>query len=175
MQIEQDLFAAQSSTKNILGLRMPKWHDYDDLSYLIETADAVIAEEELIAVHKEIGMAIKRVQSAISNDAEEHPIAREIIDALTTRNCEKYTELLGTIRDIFSKRTEIQECETLLETFAQGMKLDADSLAGTYDNSIWDTRLNGFVDAWKWKKTLIGSHNYRSQRQIKNFPGVLKS
>ena len=154
LQIEQDLSAAQNAYKMILGLRMPKWHDCNDLRYLIETADAVIDEEALIAVRCEIGLAISRVQSTLSDDAEQHPIVREIINALTTRNCEKYTELLGTMRDICSKRTEIQECETLLETFAQGMKLDADSLAGTYDNSIWDTRLKGFVDAWKWKKTV---------------------
>ena len=138
LQIEHDLSAAQNAYKMILGLRMPKWHEYDDLRYLIETAEAVIDEEALIEVRREIAVAISRVQLALSDDAKEHPIVREIINTLTTRNCEKYAELLGVVRDIYVKREDIQECETLFDALSQGMKIDADS-GGSVD---WSEFMN---------------------------------
>ena len=153
LRLENDLENAKTSYKEIQGLRMPKWHDCEDLAYLCETACAVNEEVLLAEVRQEITEALDRIERSIDTNPEIHPVVKELFSAIETRNCEKYSENMALLVDMHNKRVHICECQLFLAKIAHYMKLDAAELESTFTNPVWDIRMKEFDEAWKWKKT----------------------
>ena len=153
LQLENNLENTKTSYKAIPGLRMPKWHDCEDLSYLCETAYAVNEEFLLETVRQEIAEALVRIERSIDTSLEIHPVAKDLLSAIETRNCDQYSENVAILVDIHNKRSHIRECQLLLAKFANCMKDEAFELESTFNDSIWDIRMKDFNEAWKWKKT----------------------
>jgi very-short-patch-repair endonuclease len=136
---------------SIPGLVEPTWHNLSSLEEFKAVVEAALLHHRFTEVKREMDIIGKSL-SDVSSQPNNHPIARELLECITSRNVNgyssKYHELEGLAHDVaqLARRNGLHK---MLEADANKI---AQELKETSSEPSWDKRIELFVSSWNWSR-----------------------
>lgn len=151
LELHKKMLNLREIVTSIPGLREPIWHDPEDLRVLTEVASAVSSEEEF----KEAGKAFAHLEERLiplSHDRNAHPSVRQMLDAVRSRDDEKYSQAHRALCGLKHTRLAVERRNALLQRLRAASPPLASDLTANCSDPVWDERMAHFSAAWNWAR-----------------------
>ena len=131
------------------GFYQPAWHKIEEIRDLVEVGHAVHATESLSAIRGTLSSLEDRVSGQASIPTAHHT-SNDILDAIRSRNGEKYEAGYKAIQDMIRRQAELEHRYRLLNNLRSAAPILAKDLASHPLDQVWDERLSALSSAWNW-------------------------
>lgn len=133
------------------GFYQPAWHKLEELHDLRDVGHAVDVEELLRTVTQKL-TSIENDLRPRSTDSAAHQSSRELLEAVSERNAERYAVVSESIAGLRQRQEVLERRYELLNRLRAAAPLLAKELAVHHTDSAWDDRLASFSAAWNWAR-----------------------
>lgn len=146
-------------------IEAPVWADEPQIERIILSCRLALASIQRRITAEEI-QRIEVPVSAIVAKSNAHPVTKELLSAIRSRNLDGFSQSMNKIQDLDKERQCLRTVEEDLKQLRHLLPNLADSLKATYNEPHWEERIQRIGDAWHWAQAKYFIEKYIRQEDV---------
>lgn len=134
------------------ALPVPNWNDLEEIRRYATLVEAVTATDEAAAAAR----PIEQLVDAVSEGRPRPnlvPITAELVRAMSERDLNAFNVARIRLEFLHRVAERVTERNRIHAVLALSAPLMADAIVADPSASVWDDRLSGYEEAWRWEMT----------------------
>lgn len=165
LALEELIAKCREAISQCPGMGTPVWADESRIERIVSSCRLALIRIRKRLASKEI-QGIEAPFSRMVAMGGAHEVTNDLLNAIRSRNTDKYTQVLNKILELEKQRQYLEKVDDYLSKLRPLIPQFTNSLKQTCNEPCWDERIQGIADAWHWAQARYWLEEYIRQEDV---------
>ncbi len=165
LALEELIAKCREAINQCLGVSEPVWIDESQVERVVSSTRLALAR-----IHKRLAaVEIQNVEAPISRIAAKgsaHPVTNELLNAIRSRDLDRFALCTNAIQDLEKQRQCLQKLDKYIAQLRGLLPQFTDALEQTCNEPMWEERIQRIGNAWHWAQARCWIEDYIRQEDV---------